>query len=125
MTAPSLAGLFSESLVAMIEAMTPVEVVRPETTREVHLEADSLEELLVDWLTEALGIFEVEELLPCGADLDVRPEDGAWRLDGSLAGERFDPERHESRVAVKAVTYHDLAIGESAEGWRAAIVFDI
>jgi SHS2 domain-containing protein len=31
-------------------------------------------------------------------------------VKATVSGERFDPERHESRVLVKAITYHGMRI---------------
>jgi SHS2 domain-containing protein len=49
--------------------------------------------------------------------------------DTSLAavvrGERMDRARHQLRLMVKAVTYHQLALEETPQGWHARVYVDI
>jgi SHS2 domain-containing protein len=43
-----------------------------------------------------------------------------------LWGETFDPQRHEFRTEIKAVTYHELAVTQQKDGtWKTRIIFDI
>ena len=42
-----------------------------------------------------------------------------------LAGETYDPERHGSKAGIKAVTYHELAVEQSGDRWKAHVVFDV
>ena len=50
---------------------------------------------------------------------------GALALEGELIGERHDPGRHPHKLEIKAITYHGLQVTETAEGWRATVIFDI
>jgi SHS2 domain-containing protein len=42
-----------------------------------------------------------------------------------LSGEEFDPERHESRLLIKAATYHQLRIEKVNDVWEIDVIFDI
>jgi SHS2 domain-containing protein len=50
-------------------------------------------------------------------------------LDTGLAieveGEAIDPDRHDLRTEVKAVTWHDLRVEETADGWEGYVLLDI
>jgi SHS2 domain-containing protein len=46
-------------------------------------------------------------------------------LTAKVRGERIDYERHEIFTEVKAVTYHQLYIKETADGWEAQVIFDL
>ena len=41
------------------------------------------------------------------------------------SGERRDQVRHEPRLIVKGVTYHQLKIEKSAQGWPCEVYLDI
>jgi SHS2 domain-containing protein len=55
----------------------------------------------------------------------VREEAGGFQLEAEARGEVQDPECHPTKVLIKAVTYHALEVAETADGWRARVVFDI
>ncbi len=86
---------------------------------EVDLEADDIEQLLVDWLSEILYLHEAEEL--AFASCSVKLEGN--KLEARIRGEGFDPERHRVDTQIKAVTYHILEVDEE-EGF-VKVLFDI
>jgi SHS2 domain-containing protein len=79
----------------------------------------------VDWLNELLYRFEVQNMLVATADVRVGDKGGRWDLDGTVAGEPFDPSRHPTRVLVKSATYHGLHVTRDGGTWRARVLFDI
>ena len=102
--------------------------------REVAVEADvaltpdaspgeELRELLVVWLQELLYRFEMEHLVPREFDF---AEAGPARVRARVGFGRFDPKRHRAATEVKAVTYHELAVREEADGtWSARFILDV
>jgi SHS2 domain-containing protein len=127
--APDHASLFTEALCAFTDTLTPLAGVGAAdgspVEREIELEAESLDELMVSWLEELLFLFEVESLLFFAAELRVEEEAEGWRLRASARGEIYDPDRHPLKVLIKGVTYHELSVEERPEGWRARVIFDI
>jgi len=91
---------------------------------EVHIQVDGFDSvsLLVNWLSEILYLHDAEGWL--FRDFEVRRLD-----DRSLAsvatGEKFDRARHQAKLLVKAITYHQLALEKTARGWRAQVYVDI
>src|SRR5213083_2795062 len=90
--------------------------------REIEHTADDREALLHDWLQHLLvrlqaGPFAMSEL----AVEEV--SERALRAWG--AGERVDRGRHRLYTEVKGVTYHRLALRETAGGWWARIILDV
>lgn len=135
--APSRDALFTEALRAFTDTLLPLD--RLETPgpveREISLTADSLEDLLVAWLEELLFLFEVDSLLFSGAGVRVEegpdggpgpgPDPESFRLHATARGEVYDPERHPLKVLIKGVTYHELTVEETPNGWWARVIFDI
>lgn len=124
-SASTLPDLFSDAVRGMTDLVTEVERVGASIERPVAVEADRLDQLLLELLGEALYRFEVEEELFGGARLEVAESRDGWALEGVILGERFDPARHPTKVAIKAVTYHQLRVEPHGDGWRARIIFDI
>jgi SHS2 domain-containing protein len=86
--------------------------------KTIELAAHDVETLLVDWLSELLFLGEQEDVVLTRIDeLHVSGN----RLRAIVRG---GPAR-ERRSAIKAVTFADLQIRETARGLETAIVFDV
>lgn len=123
--APTLDELFVEALRGMTDCITELEQVAPKTRRRIGVRAADLGQLLVEWLSEVVYVFEVEDLLSSQAEVEIKESEAGFELEATVAGEPFDPERHPVKIAIKAVTYHQLAVEQTASGWRARVIFDI
>jgi SHS2 domain-containing protein len=92
--------------------------VSPTLSRTLSLETFDSETLLVDWLSELAFFAEMEQLIfPVIALTNVT----ATRLEAKIQGGSV-PElvKH-----IKAVTYHNLEIIQTADGLEVTIVFDV
>lgn len=123
--AATLAELFAESLVGFTEAFTEVEKVAPDEELVIDLEAETVEDLLRDFLDELLYRFETEDRLFRRAEVEIMGGQGALSLHARTWGERYDPEHHGLKLLLKAVTYHGLVVERHGAGWRAQVIFDI
>lgn len=123
--APDLPGLFRDAALAFTATITGLDEVRQAVEEPVDVAAESLDDLMVEWLGELLYRFEVRHLLVCAADLEVAGGDAGWRATGVVRGETFDPSRHRIQVLVKGITYHRLHVVRDGSGWRTDVVFDI
>jgi SHS2 domain-containing protein len=122
--APSLPELFTEAARAMFELMvTSRRGYIPSIEVPIEVEAPSLDQLMVRWLSELLFIFESRRLVLSKFWIDEMDE---GRLVGSAKGLKFDDTRHSQAMMIKAVTYHRIRVERDASGaWRAEIIFDI
>jgi SHS2 domain-containing protein len=87
-------------------------------TRAVALESVDAESLLVDWLGELAYWAEREGLV--FPEVSLEPV-SATALAGAVRGGRAP----ELQKHIKAVTYHDLAIHQTADGYEVTVVFDV
>src|SRR5206468_2822543 len=120
--APSLPLLFERAGLGMLGLMIDLAAVEPRARVAIALAAEDREALLRDWLQHLLvrlqaGPFALSEL----AVEEVNER--ALRAWG--AGERVDRARHRLYTEVKGVTYHQLALCETAGGWWARIILDV
>ena len=96
--------------------------------REVTIEVSGidLEELLVAWLGEIIFRFEADQLLLTEFERPrILRDPGNIHLVARAWGDRWDPNSHPIRSAVKAATYHDLRIVPDRLGrFDVTIIFD-
>jgi SHS2 domain-containing protein len=121
-TGETLDELFQRAGAAFTDLMVDLSDVNPVEERSLRLEGDSLDELLVAWLSELLYLFETEGLLFSDFRVTVGP---GVSLTATMRGERPAPERHRWKLAVKAVTYHQAEVAPINGGWRAQVILDI
>ena len=120
--APDLDTLFAEAAEALFAAIVEdLAEVQPLQRVEVRLSGDDREYLLFDWLKELLYRFDAEHLL--FARFAVHVDDHG--LSGTAWGEPLDPARHVLSHEVKAITYHDLRVEPTPDGWLAEVIVDI
>jgi SHS2 domain-containing protein len=121
-TAATLDELFAEAATALFSAIVEdLATVNPATSLRVDLSGTDREYLLFDWLKELLYRFDAEHLVFCRFEVSVR-DDG---LTGIAWGEPLDAERHVLSHEVKAITYHELKVVPTADGWLAEVIVDI
>ncbi|HKL29147.1 MAG TPA: archease [Natrialbaceae archaeon] len=89
---------------------------------DVQVVAESREALLFDYLDELIYERDVRNVLPVENDATVNRRDDDWRLDGSARGV---PLGEIDAREVKAVTYSEMQIEETSDGWRAYVVVDV
>lgn len=114
--------LFGNAAYALFDIITDAERIAPSSVRDINLEANDLDQLLVVWLNELLYLFDTERWLFGSFKIDALSE---RKIRSRAEGEKFDTERHPIKTEVKAVTYHGLKIEEKEGLWKTQIVFDL
>jgi len=89
---------------------------------DVTVAAESREALLFDYLDELIFQRDVRSVLPVENRATVGERDGEWYLSGSARGVPLSAVRARE---VKAVTYSEMDLRETDEGWAAYVVFDV
>lgn len=89
--------------------------------------AQDMEGLLQRYLDELLFIFETEGMIFNITEVDINTKDKKTpNLKAKYAGTaRYKPEIHGIGIEIKAVTYHMIEIGKSADGYYVQVLFDI
>ena len=94
-------------------------------SRKVVLQAQSLAELLVDWLNELLSIFFADGFLPKEYNLKITDDKGGKVLQVEIEGEKFDLNSSKLLREIKAATYHNLKVKETDTGYVGEVIFDV
>jgi SHS2 domain-containing protein len=115
--APDLPLLFEQAALGMYALSDTRLEPEARLTREIELQGQDPESLLVSFLTELLYLGESQGLGFDGFDLQIN---GAY-LFAQVEGAPIQTQSKE----IKAVTYHNLEIRETSRGLEVSIVFDV
>lgn len=121
--ADSLEELFTEAFNVWLLSVAELTNFSSDSSYEVKLKADSLEQLLVDFLNELnflllvkkLLSVKVEKLIINETDISLYADVRIIKLNESI----------ELKEEIKSVTYHQMEIVRSEGKYRARVVFDI
>lgn len=89
---------------------------------EFSVRAENIEALLFDYLDELIYQRDVRGVLPVDNEATVSEDGGEWALEGRARGV---PLSTISARDVKAVTYSEMVVTETSDGWRAYVVLDV
>ena len=112
--------LFSNAAKAVTSIMFEGEIGQ-KIVRKMELEEDEDIVLLQKWLSEIVYLHDSERLLFSRFDVKT---DGR-RLSATIYGEKYDPKRHKFIIDIKAVTYHQMSIEKTKEGYKCTVVVDV
>ena len=84
--------------------------------------AENREALLFDYLDRLIYERDVRDVLPVDHECSVSEADGNWVATASARGV---PLAGVAARDVKAVTYSEMELNETDEGWHAYVVFDV
>lgn len=118
----NMAELFANAALGMFEIIATLENVGTEIERLIQVEATDREALLVSWLSELNYLFLTKYEIYKDFKID---EICDTKLLARVRGEKTDYDRHEIYTEVKAVTYHQLYVKQTARGWEAQVIFDL
>jgi SHS2 domain-containing protein len=118
----TLEELFENAALAMLTLACELDGVEEKVSRSVQATGSDNEALLYSWLAEVLAAADAEQLVFRRADVTAV---GNGRACGTLYGEPFDKTRHQAGTYLKAVTYHQLKVERTGEGWRAQVYLDV
>ena len=118
----TLVELFANAGLGMMALAVEPQAFREKERLPLSVTGSDAEQLLVNWLSEILYYMDTEGwAFTRFAITECSPT--AISADGW--GERRDPASRTRAVAVKAVTYHQLSVRETPDGFEAIVYFDI
>lgn len=120
--APTLPLLFERAGLGVLGLMLDVAALEPREELGVALEADGPVELLHDFLQLLIVRAQSDGVAACELTVDTVTERA---LRATARGEPIDPARHAVHTEIKGVTYHQLAVQRTPDGWTARIIVDV
>ena len=130
----TLEKVFEAAALALCDCGWELARVRARKKLDITAHAATLEDLMFIWLSEILyetdaahwvfKNFRVTSVAQSGAGNGAQPG-LLWEIRGVARGEKFTKKRHRARTYIKAVTYHQLAVKQTADAWQATVYLDV
>lgn len=119
----SVEEAFRQAGIAFFDVMIDISKVAPRIEREIIINGFDYQSLLYNWLEKLLILFETENLV--FSDFKVKiVERERLELKAKAIGEAYDYSKHSSKVAVKAVTFHQMDV-KLENGCKLRFLLDI
>jgi SHS2 domain-containing protein len=120
-TAPTLHALIEELALGMFGLMAPVDSCPAGTEVDTTITASTIEDLVVDALSDLLYLAETGDLHFCRFEVAGNGKTTVRIRASGVPLVDIDA----SGPPIKAVTYHQLEVSERDEGWYARVYFDV
>lgn len=114
--------VFESAAKALFDMMWQVEALQDVKPENIEIKGSDLEELLVNFLEEFLYLYDAKGLVCTGVQVESLT---AEKVCARVRLQKFDEARDQELLGVKAVTYHQLFIGEKDGKWQAQVFLDI
>lgn len=113
--------MFTNAAVATFEILTDTNIVKPVNKYEITLSAKNIEALLFDFIDEILFLLDTEGMILSKIE-DLKIEHNS-KLTCVVYGDYH--KNYDVSCNVKAVTYNDMYVKKSSEGFECQVVVDL
>ena len=115
----TLEECFENAAYAMFDQMVDARKVEVKESVKVKAGGEDLDELLVNFLSELLYVFDTKKLVLSEFKVSIKGNE----LTCVAGGEHLDLKKHSPKTEIKAVTYHMLKV--DVDEPSATVLFDI
>ena len=102
---------FENAALGFFEIMTDTSKVEASVKKEFEIESEDEKSLLYDFLEKFIIFKDAEDLVFSKFKVSIT-KDEKYKLKAEAWGEEFNPEKHEDKTHVKAITYHRMEVSE-------------
>jgi SHS2 domain-containing protein len=122
----TIADLFIASASAWQESVVEKNKINFFIRKEIFIEGMSYEDLLVSFLDELNFLLLTKKWVSGNInEIEIKKTEDRFYLKAEIAGENIDENKHQIKVEIKAVTYHQMEIKKIKNKYSTRIVFDI
>ena len=119
----TLKELFTNAAMATFVTIAELNSIDETVSIKIDVKADTVEELIVEWLRELLFQHEVEGVFFKRVEIEKISETSVTAM---AYGEPIDLSKHMFNTEIKSVTYHKLSVKKLKNGtWKAQVIFDL
>lgn len=119
--AKTLEELLCKVILATFNEITDIDKVQRRESHTIEV-SSKIPYLLADIINEALVLHEAKNFVASDCQV-LELSDGHAKL--KLSGDKFDTEKNEPKLVIKAATYHRLKVEKTSDGYVAEVIFDI
>ncbi|MDD4980965.1 MAG: archease [Candidatus Omnitrophica bacterium] len=118
----NLKSLFKNAALAVFDIMAARRNsgALPKKKLRISQDAQTREELLINWLNELLFLSAAKGLIFTGFKIDNLTD---YRIEAMAVAE--DINNYKVNTEIKAATYHQLQLKKSGSTWQAEIILDV
>jgi SHS2 domain-containing protein len=116
----SVKDVFSNAAEALFSVFCHVEKVAPKDERRIEVKADSLDDLMINWLQALIATVDIEGMFFSKFKITEVDDN---HLVAFVYGEPVSPSK--GKTVVKAVTYHQYEFKKTKEGYSCRVSLDI
>jgi len=121
----NLNELFTNAALAVFNVQCNLKKVENKLKKEIKLKNENAEDLLFDFLGELIYLKDAKSLLFGEFKISIKNIKNKYLLEAAAYGEKINPEKHELKIDVKAVTLYEFFLKETRNGWKCRVVLDI
>ncbi len=117
---------YENAALAMFETMTDSDKIAQTQEENTEVEAEDQYALLYNWLEALLVKSGTQGMLYSKFQItDWKETAESFKIKAKIWGEKFDPQKHPQKVAVKAVTYHRMVVIHEVDRVILEFILDI
>ncbi len=117
--------LFENAALAVFEVQCDLKKVGNKIKKKIKLKNENAENLLFDFLEELVYLKDAKYILFGKFKVEIKKVRDNYVLDAVAYGEKINPEKHELKTDVKAVTLHEFFLKKTSKGWKCRVLLDI
>jgi SHS2 domain-containing protein len=114
--------LFANAVYSLFDLMVDTQSIDKTQEKTITIGGVDITDLLINFLREALYLFNGKRWLVKKCKL---LELTTGHVVAQLQGEPYNSQKHQLRKEIKAVTYHNLRVNKTTQGWKAKVIFDV
>jgi protein archease len=126
----SLEVLFENCAMGLVNIMFDIDKVENRQSETITAYGANLENLLLDWLEKVLLKILIEQIVLSRFSIRVyekhtNVEEKKYFLEAQVGGEKVNYGKHNYKIEIKAVTYHELKIRRAGTSYVATFLVDL
>ena len=113
---------FENAGFAIFNIISDTSNVDSNITKSFEITSEDEVSLLYDYLEELLFYHEVDFMLFCDFNVEIKWIDDAFYLKAKIKGESINWDKHERKTEIKAITFHMMDVKKTSHYELQAIV---
>ena len=121
----TLEEAFENAPKALCDTMIDLKTVRGEREIKLSAKGNDLYSLLFDWLDKVMLLLVANRIAMSQFSVKIKQHNSDYLLEGITRGEPLELDRHQYKVEIKAVTYHEMEIRQEKDMITTRFLLDL
>ena len=121
----NLNEVFRNAALAVFDVQSDLKKIKLKIKKKIKLKNSIIGDLLFDFLEELIYLKDAKYMLFGKFDVKITQKKMVYYLEAFAFGEKINPEKHELKTDVKAITLHEFFLKKIKGGWKCRVLLDI